>query len=80
MLPSNIDVVGDCFEMLHIHVFLVPHWIPATCRSLAQTSVNEEFPSGKEPTTQVRLRISLFRRSITLFVRILVQRSKGKAV
>ena len=80
MLPGNIGVVRDCFEMLHIHAFLFPTWVPATCRSLAQTSINAEFPSGKEPTTRVRLRISLFRRSMTLFVRILVQCLKGKVM
>lgn len=24
MIPGNIGVIGNCFEVLHIHVFLVP--------------------------------------------------------
>ena len=34
--------------------FLLPHWVPATWRSLAQTSIRAELPSGKLPTTRVR--------------------------
>ena len=30
--------------------FLLPHRVSATCRSLAQTSMRAEFPSGKQPT------------------------------
>ena len=33
--------------------FLLPHWVPATWRSLAQTSMRAELPSGKQPTTLV---------------------------
>ena len=36
--------------------FLLPHWVPATWRSRAQTSIKAEFPSGNVPTTRVRLR------------------------
>ena len=39
-----------------------------------------DLPSGKAPTTRVRLRISRFRRSIALLVRIRRQCSRGKAV
>ena len=28
---------------------LIPQSLPATCRSLAQTSINALFPSGKAP-------------------------------
>ena len=59
--------------------FLLPHWVPATWRRRAQTSIRAELPSGKVPTTLVRLRISRFRRSMTLFVRIRVQCSGGKS-
>ena len=45
----------------------------ATWRSLAQTSIRAELPSGKVPTTRVRRRISRLSRSITLLVRIRVQ-------
>ena len=57
-----------------------PHSLPATYRSRAVTSMSAELPSGKQPATRVRLRISLFSRSITLLVRILVQCSEGKSV
>ena len=46
--------------------FLLPHWVPATWRSRAQTSMRAELPSGKLPTTRVRRRISRFSRSMTL--------------
>lgn len=47
-----------------------PHSFPDTYRNLAQTSISTDLPSGKVPTTRVRLRISRFMRSMTLFVRI----------
>ena len=37
-----------CFIFIY---FLLPHWVPATWRSLAQTSIRAELPSGKLPTT-----------------------------
>ena len=46
--------------------FLLPHWVPATWRSLAQTSIRAEFPSGNVPTTRVLRRIPRFSLSITL--------------
>ena len=48
--------------------------------SLAVTSMRALFPSGNVPTTRVRLRISRFRRSMALFVRILRQCSWGNLV
>ena len=48
-------------------------------RSLAQTSIRAELPSGNVPTTRVRRRISRFSRSITLLVRMRVQCSLGKS-
>ncbi len=36
--------------------FLVPHCVPATWRSRAQTNMSAELPSGKQPTTRVRQR------------------------
>ena len=56
-----------CFIFMY---FLLPHWVPATWRSRAQTSMRAELPSGKVPTTRVLRRISRFSRSITLLVRI----------
>ena len=44
--------------------FLLPHWVPATWRSRAQTSMRAELPSGKVPTTRVLQRISRFSLSI----------------
>ena len=59
--------------------FLQPHWVPATWRSLAQTNIRAELPSGNVPTTRVLRRISRFSRSITLLVRMRVQCSLGKS-
>lgn len=42
-------MVSKCFTFMH---FLFPHWVPATWRSLAQTSMRTELPSGKQPTAQ----------------------------
>lgn len=42
------------------------------------TSVRADLPSGKVPTTRVRLRISRFRRSIALLVRMRHQCSRGR--
>ena len=67
---------SKCFMFMY---FLLPHCVPATCRSRAHTSINAEFPSGKQPTTRVRRRISRFSRSMTLFVRTRVQCSDGKS-
>ena len=47
-----------------------PHSFPETYRSLAQTSIQADLPPGNVPATRVRLRISRFICSITLFVRI----------
>ena len=44
----------------------MPHWIPATRLSLAQTGISADSPSGKVPTARVRLRISRFSRSCIL--------------
>ena len=67
---------SKCFIFMY---FLQPHWVPATCRSLAQTSIRAELPSGNVPTTRVLRRISRFSRSITLLVRMRVQCSPGKS-
>ena len=50
-----------CFLFMY---FLLPHWVPATWRSRAQTSMRAELPSGKIPTTRVLRRISRFSLSI----------------
>lgn len=55
------------------------HSLSATYFSLAVTSMRAEFPSGKVPTTRVRLRISRFRRSMALLVRVRHQCSRGSA-
>ena len=50
---------SKCFMFMY---FLLPHWVPATWRSRAQTSIRAELPSGNAPTTRVRRRISRFSR------------------
>ena len=82
--PSSVAVYGDpILFSVQIKVNGVqqgeiktdPHWVPATWRSLAHTSIKAELPSGNVPTTRVLRRISRFSRSITLLVRIRVQSS-----
>ena len=75
-IEVSSTAASRCFMFMY---FLFPHWVPATCRSRAQTSMRAELPSGKLPTTRVRRRISRFSRSITLLVRIRVQCSLGKS-
>ena len=53
---------------MHKYLF-VPQSFPYTYRSLSHTSINADFPSGKAPTTRVRLRISRFIRSKRAFAR-----------
>ena len=44
---GNKGVVQRRLQVLHVHIFLLPHCVPATWRSsLAQTSIRAEFPSG----------------------------------
>ena len=74
IVQGHVDQTAVCAE-----VKVQPHWVPATWRSLAQTSIRAEFPSGNVPTTRVRRRISRFSRSITLLVRMRVQCSLGKS-
>ena len=69
-IEASSIAASKCFMFMY---FLLPHWVPATWRSLAQTSIRAELPSGKVPTTRVRRRISRFSRSITLLVRMRVQ-------
>ena len=78
-LSGNRGIAESGLQMLHVHVLLLPHWVPATWCRRAQTSIRTELPSGKVPTTRVRLRISRLRRSMTLFVRIRVQCPEGKS-
>ena len=59
----SCSMASRCFMFMY---FFIPHWVPATCRSRAQTSIRAEFPLGKAPTTLVLRRISRFIRSITL--------------
>lgn len=47
-LPVNRRRLSRCFMFMY---FFEPHWVPATCRSQAHTSINAELPSGKVPTT-----------------------------
>ena len=61
-------MTSRCFMFMY---FLQPHWVPATWRSLAQTSIRAELPSGNVHTTRVLRRISRFSRSITLLVPVL---------
>ena len=62
-MEASSRAASRCFMFMY---FLLPHWVPATWRSRAQTSMRAELPSGKLPTTRVRRRISRFSRSMTL--------------
>ena len=75
-MEASSRASSRCFIFMY---FLLPHWVPATWRSLAQTSIRAELPSGKLPTTRVRRRISRFSLSMTLLVRIRLQCSLGKS-
>lgn len=57
-----------------------PHSLSATYFSLAATSMSALLPSGKVPTTRVRLQISRLSRSMALLVLILRQCSRGNLV
>ena len=61
-MEESSRATSRCFIFMY---FLFPHWVPATWRSRAQTSIRAELPSGKLPTTRVRRRISRFSLSIT---------------
>lgn len=67
-LPGGRVLLHD-FQVLHAHVFLAPHWILATWRSWAYTSISAEFSSGKAHITLVLSRISRFQRSIICWFR-----------
>ena len=58
-MEASSRAASRCFMFMY---FLLPHWVPATWRSRAQTSMRAELPSGKLPTTRVRRRISRFSR------------------
>ncbi len=73
-MKASSRATSKCFMFLY---FLLPHWVPATWRSRAQTSIRTELPSGNVPTTRVRRRSSWFSRSIALLVRMRVQCSLG---
>ena len=60
-MGASSKAAPKCFLFMY---FLQPHWVPATWRSRAQTSIRAEFPSGNVPITRVRRRISRFSRSI----------------
>ena len=75
-MEASSGAASRCFMFMY---FLLPHWVPATWRSRAQTSMRAELPSGKLPTTRVRRRISRFSLSMTLLVRMRVQCSLGKS-
>ena len=54
-----------------------PHSLSATYFRRAATSISADFPLGNVPTTRVLRLISLFRRSMALFVRMRRQCSRG---
>ena len=66
-MEASSRAASRCFMFMY---FLLPHWVPATWRSRAQTSMRAELPSGKLPTTRVRRRISRLSRSMTLLERV----------
>ena len=54
---SKEGIFQGRLQVLHVHVLLVAHWVPAAWRSRAQASTRaDELPSGKLPTTRVRRR------------------------
>ena len=59
---------------------LEPHSLSATYLSRAVASMRADLPSGKAPTTRVRLRISRPSRSMALLVRMRRQCSRGNLV
>ena len=65
-------------QMPHVHVLLVT---PLGACDMAQAGADEHQGGVaiREGTHDLRLRISRFRRSMTLFVRIRVQCSGGKS-
>ena len=48
-MEASSRAASRCFMFMY---FLLPHWVPATWRSRAQTSMRAELPSGKLPTTR----------------------------
>ena len=50
-MEVSSKAASKCFMFMY---FLQPHWVPATWRSRAQTSIRAELPSGNVPTTRVR--------------------------
>jgi hypothetical protein len=55
--------------MLYVE-FMSKYLTPLCARHMPQASLSGEFPSGKQPTTRVRLRISRLSRLIAFLVRI----------
>ena len=49
-MEESSRTASRCFMFMY---FLLPHSVPATWRSLAQTSMRAELPSGKQPTTPI---------------------------
>lgn len=79
MIHSSSEMIIECKCSMLRYLF-VPHSLLVTWRSLAQTSISADCPSGNVPTTFVRRLISRFNRSSVLFVRILVQCCSGKLI
>ena len=75
-METSSRATSRCFMFMY---FLLPHWVPATWRSRAQTSMRAELPSGKLPTTRVWRRISRLSLSMTLLVRMRIQCSLEKS-
>ena len=42
-MEASSTAASRCFKFMY---FLLPHWVPATWRSRAQTSMRAELPSG----------------------------------
>jgi hypothetical protein len=78
---SWVSVISSMPVKSRIFIYRrVPQVVLQIWRSLAQTSINAESPSGGLPTTLVHGRISFMFRSIPLFVRILIQCSLGNFI
>lgn len=65
------------FEQRYVQVAFAA---PLVFDYVLQTSISVDFPSENVPTTRVRRLISLFSRSVALFVLILIQCCMRKSV
>lgn len=73
---SNTGILNGRLQVLYS---LLPHWVPATWRTQAQTNMRAELSSGKLTTMRVRRRILRFSRTSILEEDIFRASSCGKS-